>query len=181
MTNEIPDFRGTHLWDRLNWAHTNLKSQQSKYRIVYEDPLTPDEPAKVVVPAGEWLACALAGGILPPIDAYLGMPLEIDMEDGTTIQCSYTEAQDIRQTTKIKGERVLPHHTLHTSTPIGPMTEEEAIEYLLLKDVPKRVWGDSRKHNRLMFAICTIDQLPAHRKYRNAWTLKQFQLMEKAA
>ena len=32
-----PDFKGTHLWDRLCWAKENLEPYQSDYRVVYED------------------------------------------------------------------------------------------------------------------------------------------------
>ena len=39
-----------HLWDRLAEAKSRLKPVQSKYRVLFEDPATPDEPAKVLVP-----------------------------------------------------------------------------------------------------------------------------------
>ncbi len=168
-TNLIPNFEGTRLFDRLCWAQENLKPKQSDYRCVYEDPATPDEPVKILVAAPEWIACALAGGILPPIESYLDMPLELTLADGRTINTTYTEAQEIRLREKVTGERVLEHHTLHTSKPIGPMTEEEAFEYLIQKDVPKRVWGHG--HNRPMFQICTTAQLPKDRKNRNSWKL----------
>ena len=35
-----------HLWDRLAEAKTRLDPVQSKYRVLFEDPATPDEPAK---------------------------------------------------------------------------------------------------------------------------------------
>ena len=59
-----------HLWDRLAEAKTRLDPVQSKYRVLFEDPATPDEPAKVLVPDPNWMACALEGGILPPIETY---------------------------------------------------------------------------------------------------------------
>ena len=165
----IPNFEGTHLFDRLCWAQENLTPKQSDLRCVYEDPATLEEPVKILIAAPEWMACALAGGILPPIESYLDMPLELTLADGRTINTTYTEAQEIRQRENVTGERVLEHHTLHTAKPIGPMTEEEAFEYLIQKDVPKRVWG--RSHNRPIMAICTKDQLPQTRKNRNSWKL----------
>ena len=54
-----------HLWDRLAEAKSRLKPVQSKYRVLFEDPNAPDEPAKVLVPDPNWMAAALAGNILP--------------------------------------------------------------------------------------------------------------------
>ena len=33
-------------------------------------PISPDEPAKVTHPDPNWMACALQGGILPPVEVY---------------------------------------------------------------------------------------------------------------
>jgi hypothetical protein len=60
-----PDFKGTHLWDRLCWAKEHLEPHQSDYRVVYEDSI--DECAKILVADPNWMACALQGGILPPV------------------------------------------------------------------------------------------------------------------
>ena len=62
-----PEFQGTHLWDRLGWAKQNLEPYRSEFCIVWEDPDNLDEPAKVTHPAPNWMACALNGGILPPV------------------------------------------------------------------------------------------------------------------
>jgi len=93
-----------HLWDRLAEAKTRLDPVQSKYRVLFEDPATPDEPAKVLVPDPNFMAAALEGDILPPIETYQrdrGVP------DGQPKEHPYAE-------------------------PIGAMTEEEAIEYPVL-------------------------------------------------
>ena len=63
-----PSFKGTHLFDRLCWAKENLDGVQSDYRVVYEDSI--DECAKILVPDPNWMACALQGGILPPVWVY---------------------------------------------------------------------------------------------------------------
>ena len=65
---ETPKFQGTHLFDRLCWAKENLDAVQSDYRVVYEDNI--DECAKILVPDPNWMACALQGGILPPVWVY---------------------------------------------------------------------------------------------------------------
>ena len=112
-----PDFKGTHLWDRLCWAKENLDGVQSDYRVVYEDSI--DECAKILVPDPNWMACALQGGILPPVWVYWELAKD--------------EAQpDFKKHTR--------GYLLHETEPMGPMTEEEAIEYLIQKDVPQSVW-----------------------------------------
>ena len=41
-----PQFKGTHLFDRLCWAKENLDGVQSDYRVVYEDNI--EECAKIL-------------------------------------------------------------------------------------------------------------------------------------
>ena len=93
-----------HLWVRLAEAKAVLEPVQSKYRVLFEDPREPDAPAKVLCPDPNWLACALTGGILPPIETY---QRDRDVPDGEPKEHPYAE-------------------------PIGPMTEEEAIELSLI-------------------------------------------------
>ena len=133
-----------HLWDRLAEAKTRLDPVQSKYRVLFEDPATPDEPAKVLVPDPNWMACALEGDILPPIETYQrdrGVP------DGQPKEHPYAE-------------------------PIGAMTEEEAIEYLVQKDIDPSVWRDY-KGNRTILKIVPVEMIPSDRSFRNAWRIMQ--------
>ena len=160
-----------NLFERICWAQENLNPVQSNYRIVYEDPAFPDDPVKIVSPAPEWMAMALHGRLLPPISSYLDMPLELITDDDQVIICTYTEAQENRLALNIVHERVLPYHTLHTAEPVEAMSEEQAIEYLLMKDVPARVWCSSYKYNRPMFRIVGLSQIPTDRTYRNGWKL----------
>lgn len=133
----------THLWDRLR--DSQLAPVQSKYRVVFEDPATPDAPASVLVPDPHWLAAALAGGVLPPVSAYL---------------------QD---------QSAPPDRQSHPyAEPIGPLTEEEAIEYLIQKDVPPRVWRDY-KGNRCIMRIVPVGAIPRDRSFRDAWKVVQEQ------
>lgn len=142
-----------HLWTRLLDAKARLKPVQSKYRVVFEDPSNPDAPAAVLVPDPNWMAAALAGGVLPPIETYLR---DRDVPDGQPKEHPY-------------------------AAPIGPMTEEEAIEYLIQKDIPPRVWRDY-KGNRTIMKIVPVELVPSDRSFRNAWRISQeTQTIEEAA
>ena len=133
-----------HLWDRLAEAKTRLDPVQSKYRVLFEDPATPDEPAKVLVPDPNWMACALEGGILPPIETY---QRDRSVPDGEPKEHPYAE-------------------------PIGAMTEEEAIEYLVKKDIDPSVWRDY-EGNRTILKIVPVEMIPSDRSFRNAWRIMQ--------
>jgi hypothetical protein len=139
-----PDMTGVHLWHRLHWAKDNLEPVQSDYRVVFEANL--DAPASILVPDPNWMACALAGGILPPVEMY------------------HNEARDAQ------GNFIGPSDYWESFEGIPAMTEEEAIEYLIQKDIPQHVWKDDRA-NRPRFVICKTHQLPATREYRNAWRI----------
>ena len=64
-------------------------------------------------------------------------------------------------------------YLLHQTEPIKAMTEEEAIEYLILKDIPQHVWKNWDKSNRPKMVICRKNQLPATREWRNAWRISE--------
>ena len=133
-----------HLWDRLAEAKSRLEPVQSKYRVLFENPAEPDAPASVLAPDPNWMAAALAGGVLPPIDAY---QRDRSVADGQPKEHPYAE-------------------------PIGPMTEEEAIEYLVMKDIPPQVWRDY-KGNRCIMKIVPVELIPTDRNFRNAWKINQ--------
>ena len=133
-----------HLWTRLLEAKSRLKPVQSKYRVLFEDPREPDAPAKVLVPDPNWMAAALAGDILPPIDTYQRDRL---VSDGEPKEHPYAE-------------------------PIGAMTEEEAIEYLVMKDIDPAVWRDYQG-NRTIMKIVPVEMIPSDRSHRNAWRIAQ--------
>ena len=133
-----------HLWDRLAEAKSRLEPVQSKYRVLFEDPATPDEPAKVLVPDPNWMAAALAGNVLPPIDTYQRDRL---VPDGRPKEHPYAE-------------------------PIGAMSEEEAVEYLVMKDIDPAVWRDYNG-NRTIMKIVPVEMIPSDRSFRNAWRIAQ--------
>jgi hypothetical protein len=133
-----------HLWDRLAEAKSRLKPVQSKYRVLFENPAEPDAPASVLVPDPNWMAAALAGNVLPPIDTYLR---DQNVPDGQPKEHPYAE-------------------------PIGPMTEEEAIEYLVKKDISPQVWREYNG-NRIIMKIVPVELIPSDRSFRNAWKINQ--------
>lgn len=145
---KTPKFQGTLLFDRLCWAKENLDGVQSDYRVVYEDKL--DECAKILVPDPNWMACALQGGILPPVEVYHELAKDEAKEDFKKHTRGYL---------------------LHETEPVEAMTEEEAIEYLILKDCPESVWKTYNEGNRLKMVICRKEQLPQTREWRNAWRI----------
>jgi hypothetical protein len=134
----------THLWERLAEAKSRLAPVQSKYRVLFEDPSQPDAPAAVLVPDPNWMAAALAGGILPPINTY---QRDRDVPDNQPKEHPYAE-------------------------PIGAMTEEEAIEYLIMKDIPPHIWRDYQG-NRSILRIVPVNLIPSDRSFRNAWRVNQ--------
>ena len=56
-------------------------------------------------------------------------------------------------------------------TPLGPLTEEEAIEYLIPKIMPKLIWDSPG--NRRRFAVCLRQHIPETRDFRDAWRLNE--------
>lgn len=167
----IPNFRNVDMFTRLQWASENLEPVQTDYVIVHEDPAYPDQPVCETVPAPEWMACALAGGILPSIEHQHNMRLELTTKDGEKIVATYLEAQQIRLEKQIIGEKVINYKEYLLPEPIGPMSEEEAIEYILKKDIPARVWHPDYKYNRQIYRIVKRDKIPVDQTYRNAWRL----------
>ena len=59
-----------HIYGKDCIGRKRIEKVQSDIRVVYEDPEDMDNPAKVLVPDPNWMACALQGGILPPVEVY---------------------------------------------------------------------------------------------------------------
>jgi hypothetical protein len=131
----------THLFDRICWAQENLSRVETDYIVVYEDGEN-DGRAKILVPAPEWMAMALHGGLLPPVEHYHREPRDRD------------------------GNFVGPVGYWSEYEPIDALTEEAALEYLVRKDIPQAVWAEGSNHR---FVICRRSQLPTTRVFRNAW------------
>ena len=127
----------------------------SKYCVIFENPDFPEQPACVLSPSPEWMEAAKAG-LLPPISVY--WELQADEEKAIA---EGRHAEFKHDPEKLEAQYTAPR--------VGPLTEEEAMEYLVMKDVPRSVWG--RQHNRPMFKIVKRDDVPTNRAFRNAWRL----------
>lgn len=140
--------------ERLMWAKQNLDPIRSDYRVVFENPdelnmsIDANASVKVLTPDPNWMAAALHGNILPPVWVYWEL------------------AKDEAQPGFTKHTRL---HLLHETEPVEAMTEEEAMEYLVMKDIPSEIW-DTRA-NRPRFKICRMSQIPSDRQFRAAWAL----------
>lgn len=166
-----------HLGTRLFDAKDRLKPVQSKYRVAFEDASDLDAPLKVLNPDLNWMAAAMAGGIVPPVEAYweAKFRMVLEMADGEKVQVivsGFNVSDLLAELTKRGGKmlsQVVVDYPPAYAEPLGPMTEQQAIEYLIKKDIPPRVW--KKEHNRTMMAIVHRDQIPTERVYRNAWDL----------
>lgn len=128
------------------------------YRVVFEDPLEPDAPAKVLVPAPEWMELAMRGE-LPPI--WVHLDLKRDEQKAIDEGRHSTFRHDPEK-----------HRLQWEAERIGPLSEEEAIMYLIMKDIPERVWNDPTA-NKPRFMVVKKNQLPQTREWRNAWRMAQ--------
>jgi len=72
----------------------------------------------------------------------------------------------IKMTVKV-GDKVLYGKYSGTEVTVGNE------EYLIMKDIPQRVWRDYEKANRPRLVICKKDQLPSTRVWRNAWKIDE--------
>ena len=168
------------LWERLALMKQILEPVQTELRVVFEDHHTPDEPAKILVPDPNWMALAMRGHIVPTIDAYLNLPLiQVYEKNGIEIPFKImgidaaSKRWDMdRRGFTYRGETVEKSHRLHTAETLPPMNEEQALEYLLMMNVPYHVWGD-RQSNRLRFKVCHVNQVPSDRLFRNTWEMIQ--------
>ena len=125
------------------------------YRVIYEDPEQPEQPAMVLVPSDNWVADAMAGK-LPPISVYWALQDEERkfVEEGRHGDFKHDQAKWEAQ---------------WTAPRIGPLTEQEAIEYLIMKDIPRHIW--SKEYNRPMLKVVKTEDVPSDRQFRNAWRL----------
>ncbi|MBO6511008.1 MAG: hypothetical protein JJ979_21415 [Roseibium sp.] len=140
------------LRDRFHLTKSLLRPCESKYRIVWEDPYDLDAPAFITNPDQHWMACALFGCILPVIEAHLALKHD-------AAQPGFIEHHRLR--------------LLDTAPTMNPMTEEQAIEYLIKKDLPNHVWDGTYQGNRQILKIVKADAIPADRQFRDAWRVSQ--------
>jgi len=125
----------------------------SNYRVIFEDPERPEQPAMVLVPDESWLEKAQSGQ-LPPISVY--WELQDDEQQAIKEGRQHTFEHDPKK-----------HAAQWTAPRVGPLSEKEAIEYLIMKDIPRHIW--SQEYNRPMFRIVKTEDVPSDRQFRNAW------------
>jgi len=130
-----------------------MSRYETEYVVVYEDGEKTkinngleeyDAPAKVMIPTPEWMYEAMSGGILLPIWAHFKLREELSLEERADI--------------------------IFNTPKLGPLTEEQAIAYLIMKDIPEHVWSD-KSTNMPKYKIAKRSQLPDSREWRNAWRL----------
>lgn len=127
----------------------------SRYRVIFEDPEYPEQPAGILVPSNNWLKQAMDGQ-LPPISVYW------NLQDD--------EQQAIAEGRHNNFKHDSKKHAAQLEAPrVGPLTEEEAIEYLIMKELPRHIW--SQEYNRPMFKIVRTEDVPSNRLFRNAWRI----------
>lgn len=163
---KISEENPRHLFQRILRAKAKLTPVEPEYAVVYERPGAEGE-VSVCTPSPEWMAMAMAGGYLPPVEVYHQLRCRWVNEAGE--ECFTTlgthPGSGWKEGTVVNG------HLLHTVKPIGPMTQEEAIEYILQKDVPRAVWADHDRANRPRFHIVPRSLVPRQRGFRNCWRL----------
>jgi hypothetical protein len=163
------------LFDLLAVAKSHLAPVPSACRVIFEDDM--DAPAKVLVPDQNFMAAAMAGGILPIIDVFHGalyrLTVEFPGEQSVSANVRGINLKDARADALAKGatikSEIVIQHDWHDGPKAKPMTEAQAIDYLIEKDIPKSVWGSSG--NRQKFKVVTTADLPNSREHRNAWSM----------
>ena len=138
------------LIDRINWAKSNLKPHRTEYVVVYED--VDMDCAAVLHPDPNCMAALMHGGIMPP--AWVKLQLKEDEQ-----RPDFTSHHDFNG------------HLLHETEPMGPLTEEQAIEWLVQVDIPRHIWETWNDGNQPKMVICRKSQLPPTREWRNAWRI----------
>ena len=142
--------------------------QSVDHCVPYTDPYDLEAPTKVLHPSPRCVSELMAGGIHPPIEAIHNQRLVLTCENCGEIECRVVEAPAIRAKHKIKNEIVIDNSAAHL-TVAPPMSYEEAIEWIIKKDIPFDVWG--KPHNQPQFVILERTAMPS-REYRNTWKME---------
>jgi len=132
-------------------------STLTEYCIIYEDPDRPDDPVSVVNPTDEFMQQAYNGELMS-IDIWLDLVRD---ENKAIVEGRHRTFNHCPEKLRLQKE----------GKKAGKLTEEEAITYLIFKDVPERVWG--KEHNRTMLKVMKKKNLPKVRTFRNAWEITQ--------
>lgn len=189
---------GWHHWFRISEAGYYLDPVEVEHCIAYTCPFRLDEvPMQVCNPNGMFIAELMAGGIHPPIEVLHNQKLRMVMSDdlidrssaeprrnilplipeGATplgggfyeVICTKLEAPSWRARMRRHSEQVVDNADAHLTVAM-PMSYRDALEFVMMKDVPFECWG--LQHNKPMVAIVPRTALPSDRTHRNEWRLK---------
>ena len=142
-------WKGTKLIDRIEWARANLQRHETEYCVVYED--IDMDTVSVMHPDPHCMAMLMHGHLMPP--AWVKLKIKED-----------EQRPDFTCLSDFSG------HLLHETEPMGPLTEEQAVEYLIQTVIPKHIWENWDSGNKPKMVICKKSQLPK-RDWRNAWRI----------
>ncbi len=178
---------GWHHHSRIARSRDRISAVEVQHCVAFTDPYDLDAPVKVLHPSPRCVAELMAGGVHPPIEAVHAQRLRLVGSDGEVAECSRLEAPAVRWRMNNKvtilqdeetgavtkrttvSETVIDNSSAHLTVAM-PMTYEQAIEWIIQKDIPFDVWG--KQHNRPMMAIVPRTAIPKNRTHRNNWKLK---------
>jgi hypothetical protein len=136
-----------HMLDRLKKVRKELRPfLKTEYCVVYED--IDMDCCAVYHPSPEAITALMHGDVFPPVWVYWELKKDEAKPDFT---------------------RHTRSHLLHDTPREGPKTEEEALLYLIMKDVPEHIWRNYNKSNSIKMKICKKNQLPQSREFRDSW------------
>ena len=170
---------GTHAWQRLTSERSTIKMVEPQWAAMWECPYEDGggAPMKVTNPSGRCLGELVRGGIHCPIEAHWESKILVIAKDGQYTVVRQIDAEEVRIKMRINNggianEFVVDYRRPHNEIG-GPMSVQEAHEYIFAKDVPQYVWGRERKYNKPKFCIVPYTMVPAEdkRHLRNAWRL----------
>ena len=96
------------------------------YRVVYQDPDRLDDPVSVLAPSPRFVKY-LMDGKAPRVEVYW------DLQDAEQKSIDEGRHREFKHDPEMLAK-------IDNSPRTGPMTEQEAIEYICLKDLPRNVW-----------------------------------------
>lgn len=172
---------GTSHWHRIGeardkwqWANFQIynplkKISRSDHAVPFEDPYNGNAPLKILHPSPNTMAELRYGGIHPPVAAIIERRLLMVNSDGSGDVVEAHAALAYRQRHDVASEYVVDNRRAHDEV-MGALEYEEALEWLIQKDVPAEIW--SVKHNKPKMAIVPKSAIPTNRTHRNSWRLK---------
>ncbi len=169
VTQQRAKYDGSAHHNRVAASRDQIDTVEVRHVIAFADPYDLDAPMTFLYPDSRCVAELMAGGIHPPIEVLHGLRLRLTYDDGTSTECDWRAASYFRATRKVISETLLDNRIVDfVAAP--PMTYEQAIEWIMQKDVPFEVWG--KKHNRSMMAIVPRAAVLEDRTHRKSWKLK---------